>query len=192
MAENSPKDLTALLQNWCRGEEGALEELIPLVYGELHRLAHRYMVRERPDRTLQTSALVNEAYLRLIDARRVSWQNRAHFFAVASNLMRRVLVDFARKRGYKKRGAEARKVELDEALIPSPARGADLVALDEALQALAAFDPRKAKVIELRFFGGLTPEETAEVLKVSADTVYRDWRLAKTWLFKELKVGAKA
>jgi RNA polymerase sigma factor (TIGR02999 family) len=192
MAENSPKDVTALLQNWCRGEERALEELIPLVYDELHRLAHRYMVRERPDRTLQTSALVNEAYLRLIDAGRVSWQNRAHFFAVSSNLMRRILVDFARKRRSRKRGGEARKVELDEGFVPSPTRGADLVALDEALEALAEFDPRKAKVIELRFFGGLTPEETAEVLQVSPDTVYRDWRLAKVWLFRELKAGAKA
>jgi RNA polymerase sigma factor (TIGR02999 family) len=192
MAENSSKDVTALLQNWCRGEERALEELIPLVYDELQRLAHRYMVRERPDRTLQTSALVNEAYLRLIDARRVSWQNRAHFVAVSSNLMRRILVDFACKRGSGKRGGEARKVELDEGFVPTPTRGADLVALDEALEALAEFDPRKAKVIELRFFGGLTPEETTEVLKVFADTVYRDWRLAKVWLFKELKAGAKA
>jgi RNA polymerase sigma factor (TIGR02999 family) len=191
MVENSPKDVTALLQNWCRGEERALEELIPLVYDELHRLAHRYMVRERPDRTLQTSALVNEAYLRLIDAGRVSWQNRAHFFAVSSNLMRRILVDFARKRGYKKRGGQARKVQLEEGFVPAPARGADLVALDEALEALAEFDPRKAKVIELRFFGGLTPEETAEVLKVSPDTVFRDWRLAKVWLYRELKAGAK-
>ncbi len=191
MAENSPKDVTALLQNWCRGEECALEELIPLVYDELHRLAHRYMARERPDRTLQTSALVNEAYFRLIDAGRVSWQNRAHFFAVSSNLMRRILVDYARKRGYKKRGGEVRKVQLDEAFVPSRARGPDLVALDEALEALSEFDPRKAKVIELRFFAGLTPEETAEVLKVSADTVYRDWRLAKVWLYRELKAGAK-
>ncbi len=191
MAENSPKDVTALLQNWCRGEECALEELIPFVYDELHRLAHRYMARERPDRTLQTSALVNEAYLRLIDAGRVSWQNRAHFFAVSSNLMRRILVDYARKRGYKKRGGEVRKVQLDEAFVPARARGPDLVALDEALEALSEFDPRKAKVIELRFFAGLTPEETAEVLKVSADTVYRDWRLAKVWLYRELKAGAK-
>jgi RNA polymerase sigma factor (TIGR02999 family) len=191
MAENSPKDVTALLQNWCRGEERALEELIPLVYSELHRLAHLYMVRERPDRTLQTSALVNEAYLRLVDARRIPWKDRAHFFAISANLMRRILVDFARKRGYKKRGGDARKVELDEAFVPSPARGADLVALDEALEQLGELDPRKAKVIELKFFGGLTPEQTAEVLQVSPDTVYRDWRLAKVWLYRELKGGAR-
>ena len=192
MAENCPKDVTALLQNWRRGDERALDELMPLVYDELHSLAHRYMVRERADGTLQTSALVNEAYLRLIDARRVPWQDRVHFFAVSSNLMRRILVDFARKRGYKKRGGGAAKVAFDDALFASPGRGTDLVALDDALKSLAEFDPRKARVIELRFFGGLTPEETAEVLDVSPDTVYRDWRLAKSWLVRELTAGAPA
>jgi RNA polymerase sigma-70 factor, ECF subfamily len=181
-----------LLQNWRRGDERALDELIPLVYDELHRLAHRYMVRERADGTLQTSALVNEAYLRLIDARQVPWQDRVHFFAVSSNLMRRILVDFARKRGCKKRGGGAAKVAFDDALFASPGRGTDLVALDDALKSLAEFDPRKARVIELRFFGGLTPEETAEVLAVSPDTVYRDWRLAKAWLVRELTAGAPA
>lgn len=187
MPEDSPQDVTGLLQAWCGGDQTALDRLIPLVYGALHGLAHRYMLRERPDHTLQTSALVNEAYLHLIDASRVPWQSRAHFFAISSSLMRRILVDHARNRGYQKRGAALRKTAFDEAWVMSPERDADLVALDVALQALAEVDARKAKVIELRFFGGLTPEETAEVLDVSTDTVFRDWRLAKVWLIRELK-----
>jgi RNA polymerase sigma factor (TIGR02999 family) len=159
---------------------------MPLVYGELHRLAHRYMVHERAGHTLQTTALVNEAYLRLIDANGVDWQDRTHFFAICANLMRRILVDFARTRGYQKRGGNTRKVSLDESLLVSPEPDVDLVKLDDALKALAGVDPRKAKVVELRFFGGLSEEEAAEVLKVSRDTVKRDWRLAKVWLLEEM------
>lgn len=187
MASNSQHDVSVLLQDWRRGDRGALERLMPLVYDELRRLAHRYMTRERAGHTLQTTALVNEAYLRLVDAHHVSWQNRAHFFAISANLMRRILVDFARTRGYKKRGGEARRVDFDEAFFASKGRDADFLALDDALNALAELDPRKAKVVELRYFGGLTPKETAEVLKVSPDTVFRDWRLAKVWLLRELK-----
>ena len=168
-----------------RGPHGP-EKLTPLVYDELHRLARRYMAQERPGHTLQATALVNEAYLRLVDSRNVRWQNRAHFFAVSAQLMRRILVDFARSRHYQKRGGEAQRVSLDDALVVSRERGADLVALDDALQALAAVDPRKSQVVELRFFGGLTVEEAAEALAVSPDTVLRDWKFAKTWLLREL------
>jgi len=171
---------------WGGGEEEALQKLAPLVYAELHNLARRYMAGERVGHTLQTTALVNEAYLRLVDTSRVQWQNRAHFFAVSAQLMRRILVDFARSRNYAKRGGAARRVSLDEAPPIALERGADLIALDDALTALSALDPRKAKVVELRFFGGLTENETAEVLKVSSDTVTRDWRLAKVWLRREL------
>ena len=189
MAGKSQHDVTLLLQDWRQGDQGALERLMPLVYEELRRLAHRYMTRERAGHTLQTTALVNEAYLRLVDASQVPFQNRTHFFAISANLMRRILVDFARKRGYKKRGGDARRVEFDEAFFPSRGRASDLIALDDALNTLAQLDPRKAKVVELRYFGGLTPEETAEVLSVSPDTVFRDWRLAKVWLLRELKAG---
>ncbi len=191
MSEDIPKDVTLLLKNWCQGDAQAFDRLVPLVYAELRRIAHRYMIRERAGHTLQTSALVHEVYVRLIDAQQVSWQNRAHFFAVSANQMRRILVDFARRRGYQKRGGGAARVELQEEVVASPGRGTDLVALDAALEALAQFDPRKAKVVELRFFGGLTPEETAEVLHVSADTVFRDWRLARIWLMNELKAGER-
>jgi RNA polymerase sigma-70 factor (ECF subfamily) len=160
--------------------------LIPLVHAELRRLARRQMGRERQGHTLQATALVNEAYLRLIDIRQVRWQNRTHFFAVSARLMRRILVDFARSRLYQKRGAGAPKVSLDEALLVAPGRGKDLVALDDALLALSAFDPRKGQVVELRYFGGLSVEETAETLHVSPDTVMRDWKLAKVWLLREL------
>jgi RNA polymerase sigma factor (TIGR02999 family) len=160
--------------------------LVPLVQEELRRLARRYMSRERAGHTLQTTALVNEAYLRLVDAKQMRWQNRAHFFAVSAQLMRHILVDFARARQYAKRGGEAEQVSLDEALVVSSERGADLVALDDALKSLAALDPRKSKVVELRYFGGLSVEETAEVLKVSVETIHRDWRLAKVWLLREL------
>jgi len=179
-------DVTRLLLAWRGGDEAALERLIPLVHGELRRLARQYMAGEKPGHTLQPTALVNEAYLRLVGARRVNWQNRAHFLAMAARLMRRALVDAARAKRYQKRGGEAMKVTFDEALPIEDVRGVDVVALDEALDALAAFDERKSRVIELRFFGGLSVEETAAVLGVSPDTVMRDWRLAKAWLAREL------
>ena len=187
MAATSPQEVSGLLLAWSEGKEAAFEKLVPLVYAELRRVAHRYMGRERPGHSLQTTALVNEAYLRLIDARRVRWQNRAHFFAVSAQLMRRILVDFARSRQYLKRGGGAQKVSFDEGLVVSNEQGQDLVALDDALKALAAIDGRKSQVVELRFFGGLSVAETAEVLKVSPDTVLRDWRLAKVWLAREMR-----
>ena len=178
--------VTKLLVDWRNGDQGALEQLIPLVHDELRRVARRHMAHERAGHTLQATALVNEAYVRLIDIRQVNWQDRTHFFAMSSRLMRRILVDFARSKGYQKRGGGAQKVSLDEALIVSSEPGADLVALDDALDALAVFDARKAQVVEMRFFGGLSVEETAEALKVSVDTVMRDWKLAKAWLLREL------
>jgi RNA polymerase sigma-70 factor, ECF subfamily len=187
-AESAP-GVTDLLVAWGRGDASALEHLVPLVHGELRRLARREMRRERAGHTLQTTALVNEAYLRLVDLSRVQWQDRAHFFAMSARLMRRMLVDHARARESRKRGGGARKISLDEALVVSEERGADLVALDDALQALAAFDDRKSRVVELRFFGGLGVEETAEALHVSPETVMRDWRLAKVWLLRELGGG---
>jgi RNA polymerase sigma factor (TIGR02999 family) len=186
MTEPSPKEITQLLLAWGQGQQAALDQLIPLVHDELHRIAKRYMGGERPGHTLQTTALVNEAYLRLIDSSRVHWQNRAHFFAIAAQLMRRILVDFARSRHNLKRGGRAEQVSLNEALVISPERGADIVALDDALKALASLDPRQSQVVELRFFGGLSINETAEVLKVSEGTVRRDWSLAKAWLHREL------
>jgi RNA polymerase sigma factor (TIGR02999 family) len=179
----SPKKLTQLLLDWSNGNQAALEELTPLVHEELHRLAHRYMRRERADHTLQTTALVNEAYLRLIDQKHVQCQNRTDFFAIAAQLMRHILVDHARNRHYAKRGGQMHKVSLDEAMTVSQERGADLIALDDALNLLAAIDQRKSKVVELRFFGGLSVEETAEALKISAVTVMRDWSMAKAWLY---------
>jgi len=175
-----------MLVAWSNGDESALERLIPLVHDELHRLAHRYMNQERPGHMLQTTALVNEAYLRLVDSSHVRWQNRAHFFAVSAQLMRRILVDFARSRNYLKRGGNAVQVSVDKVLAITPEQDPDVVALDEALNALAAIDERKSRGVELRFFGGLNIEETAEVLKVSPDTVMRDWRLAKVWLLRQL------
>ena len=186
MAEPATRGATKLLQAWGQGEDAALERLLPLVYQELRRIARRYMAGERAGHTLQTTALVNEAYLRLIDSRKVNWQSRAHFFAISAQLMRRILVDHARSRGYQKRGGGAQAVTLDEDLVVSPEKGRDVVALDDALKALAEVDPRKSRVVELRFFGGLSVEETAEVLKVSQDTVLRDWRLAKSWLRREM------
>ncbi len=191
MSTPSSQDVTQLLLAWSQGKQTALEKLTPLVYSELHRLAHRYMGRERRDHTLQTTALVNEAYLRLVDCSRVRWQNRAHFLAISAQLMRRVLVDMARSRKYQKREGVAQKVSIDEALEISRERSADLVALDDALSAPAAVDKRKSQVVELRFFGGLSAQETAEVLKVSPDTVLRDWKLAKVWLLREMKKAAK-
>ena len=186
MEKPPSQGVTQLLVAWTHGEQAALDKLVPLVHAELQRLAHRRMGRERPGHTLQTTALVNEVYLRLVDVKQVCWQDPAHFFAVSSQLMRRILVDFARSRRYLKRGGGAQKVTFDEALIPSPKRGQDLVQLDDALNALARVDARKSRVVELRFFGGLSVEETAEVLKVSQETVLRDWRLAKAWLAREM------
>jgi RNA polymerase sigma factor (TIGR02999 family) len=186
MQTHSPKEITRLLVAWGDGDESALEELTPLVHEELHRLAHHYMGRERPGHTLQTTALVNEAYVRLIDWKNVRWQNRAHFFAVSAQLMRRILVDFARSRGYQKRGGGAQATTLDDAAFVSDEKGADMVALDEALVSLAELDARQSKVVELRFFGGLSIEEAAEVLNVSPGTVRRDWSLARAWLHREL------
>jgi RNA polymerase sigma-70 factor (ECF subfamily) len=186
MPASSAHHVTQLLQDWSQGKDAALEELLPLVHQELRRLARRYMFGERPGHTLQATALVNEAYLRLVNSRQVNWQNRAHFFAISAQLMRRILVDYARARGYQKRGGGIPKVTLDEALMGLEEKGRDLVALDDALKTLAGVDPRKSKVIELRFFGGLSVEETAGVLKVSPETVLRDWRLAKAWLTREM------
>jgi RNA polymerase sigma-70 factor (ECF subfamily) len=184
------EDITALLVAWGRGDDAALQQLMPLVHHELHEIARRCMKGERPGHTLQPTALVNEAFVRLVDVRRVSWKNRTHFLAMSARLMRRVLVDFARSRHYQKRGGGAMQVSLDEAHGISTQRGQDLVALDEALSALSAIDERKARVIEMRFFGGLTVEETAAVLDVSRDTVLRDWRLARAWLMRELLKSA--
>ena len=186
MPTHSPKDITRLLVAWGDGDEAALEELTPLVYQQLHRLAHHHLKHERPGHTLQTSALVNEAYLRLVDWKNVRWQNRAHFFAVSAQLMRRILVDFARSRRYGKRGGGVPALVLDEAALISSEKSTDLVALDEALASLSQLDARQSRVVELRFFGGLTVEETAEVLKVSAGTVRRDWSLARAWLRREM------
>jgi RNA polymerase sigma factor (TIGR02999 family) len=186
MAASSSHAVTGLLLAWSQGEQAALDKLVPLVYAELRRIAHRYVNRERRGHTLQTTDLVNEAYLRLIDANQVRWQDRAHFFAISAHLMRRVLVDFARSRRYLKRGGGAHRATFDEAMLAFPAPGPDLVALDDALKALAVKDARKCRVVELRFFGGLSVEETAEVLKVSPDTIHRDWRMAKAWLALEM------
>jgi RNA polymerase sigma-70 factor (ECF subfamily) len=189
MTQASPENVTGLLLAWSDGDQAALEKLIPLVYAELHRLAKRYMRREVAGHTLQTSALVNEAYIRLIDAHRVRWQNRSHFFAVSAQLMRRILVDFARARQSLKRGGSVRQVSLDEGLVVSPERGADLLAVDEALERLCALNARQGHVVELRYFGGLNEEEVADVLKVSPRTVRHDWSLARAWLYRELSLG---
>ena len=186
-----PKDVTVLLKAWTEGDKNALDELTPLIYGELHRLARHYMARERSSPTLETGAILNEAFLRLVHWKTARYQNRSHFYGLAAQIMRRVLVDHARSRGYHKRGGGIRPVELDEAVVMSPERSPDLVALDEALARLAAVDERKSKVVELRFFGGLSVEEAAEVLGVSPFTVARDWTLAKAWLQRELG-GASA
>ena len=181
-----PRTPTALLLAWGRGEQAAFDQLVPLVYGELRRIARQHLGRERTGHTLQPTALVNEAYLRLIDVKRIQWQNRQHFFAVAARVMRRLLVDAARARRFRKRGGGAHMASLDEALLVSnePQRG--LVELDDALNALAGVDPRKEQIVELRYFGGLSVEETAAALQVSTGTVMRDWRLAKAWLHREL------
>ncbi len=185
----APHEITHLLLAWNKGDDAMLDRIVPLVHTELRRLARHYMQRERAGHTLQTTALINEAYLRLIDGPRVPWQNRAHFFGIAARLMRRILVDFARERNFKKR-AGGRQVSLDAAMMFSPAQSTDVVALDEALNALATVDERKARVVELRHFGGLTEKEIAAVLSVSGETVRRDWRLAKSWLLRRLSEGA--
>lgn len=180
-------EVTGLLRAWSSGEDSALKQLTPLVHQELRRLAHHYMAGERPDHTLQTTALVNEAYVRLVDCRKVKWQDRAHFFAISARLMRRILVDYARTRRYLKRGGAAQRISLDDGMSISAQPGEDVMALDEALTELAGFDPRMARVVELRFFGGLSVEETADVLKVCGGTVMRDWRMARAWLLRELR-----
>lgn len=182
-------EVTQLLQAWGCGNSAAMDQLVPLVYGELRRLAHGYMVRERAGNTLQTTALVHEAYLRLAGARDVDFKSRIHFYAIAAGLMRRILVDFARARRSRKRGGDACKIALEQAPVAAPELGEDLVALNDALDRLAALEPRQARVVELRFFGGMSQEETAEALEVSTDTVLRDWKKAKLWLWREMKRG---
>jgi len=184
---NQPLSVTGLLLRWRQGDEAALAQLIPRVYGELHLIARRCLALERAGHSLQATALVNEAYLRLVDADQVAWQDRAHFLAVAARMMRRILVDHARARHYQKRGGDAARLSLDAALVVAAEPEHDLVAIDEALTALAAVDARKSQVVEMRFFGGLTLDETAEALRVSRDTVKRDWKMAKLWLLRELR-----
>ena len=189
MGVPSVHEVTQLLRAWSAGNQDALDKLTPLVYRELHRAAKRYMARQQSDHTLQTTALVNEVYLRLVAFKEVSWADRAHFFAVCAQLMRRILTDWARGQQYQKRGKRARHVSFDETLVVSPERSRDLIALDDALKALAEADLRKSQVVELRFYGGLSVEETAGVLKVSPETVMRDWKLAKLWLLREMSGG---
>ena len=190
MASPPSKELTRLLVDWSNGDQAALDELMPLVYAELRKLARHYMRGERSGHTLQTTALVNEAYLRLVDQRSVRWQNRAHFFAIAAQVMRRLLVDHARTQKRAKRGGGGLQISLDEAMLMAPGRSAELLALDEALNNLAELDPRKSRVVELRHFGGLSVEEAAEVLQVSPNTVIRDWSLARAWLRREVETGS--
>lgn len=181
-----PHEVTQLLIAWSNGDKAALNRLMPLIYGELRQLARHYMSRERPGHTLQTTALVNEAYVRLIKRKGVHWQNRAHFFAIAAQLMRTILVDHARSHAYAKRGGGIHKIALDDAVVVSQQRAADVVALDDALKQLAEIDPQQSRIVELRFFGGLTIEETAEVLGLSPATIKREWSTAKAWLYHEL------
>jgi RNA polymerase sigma-70 factor (ECF subfamily) len=185
--ESAPDGVTQLLINWRNGDKAALDQLLPLVYEELRRLARGFMGKERNNHTLQTSALINEAYLKLVDQDETNWQSRAHFFAVAAQIMRHILVDHARSYGYEKRGAGAQRVGLDDAKVFSEERAGELVALDEALTDLATVDPRKSRLVELRFFGGLNIEETAEVMELSPTTVQREWRAAKAWLQRFIK-----
>jgi len=181
-----PSEVTQLLIAWSEGDRTALDQLIPILESELRRLASRLIANENPGHTLQTSALINEAYLRLVDQKNVQWQNRAHFFAVSAQIMRHILIDHARRHRYAKRGAGARKIEFDEATLMPERRAAELVALDDALKELAGMDPRKSEVVELRFFGGLNIEETAEVMKISPATVQREWRRARAWLHRAI------
>jgi RNA polymerase sigma-70 factor, ECF subfamily len=187
--KNPPRqnqEITQLLVEWSDGNQSALDELYPLVYEELHRLARRYMIRERKGHTLQTTALINEAYVRLVDQQNVHWANRSHFFAISAQIMRRILIDHARRNAYAKRGGGAQQVSLEEAATVIPDQGIDLVRLDEALKSLAEMDPRRSQVVELRYFGGLNNEEIAGVLKVSENTVTRDWNMARAWLYQQL------
>ena len=187
MADVPSHDVTQLLARWKDGDEAALQQLVPIVHEELRRLAQRQMAGERPGHTLQPTALVNEAYLRLVNLKQMQWQNRAHFFAMGARLMRRILVDFARSRGYQKRGGGAQQVSFTEALDVADGQPTDVVALNDALEALAEVNERQGRIVELRFFGGLSVEETAEVLNVSRETVKRDWKVAKMWLLRQLR-----
>jgi RNA polymerase sigma-70 factor (ECF subfamily) len=189
MKDPEPANLTQMLERWGSGDQDSLNRLLPIVKDELHRIAQRHMRKERPGHTLQTTALVNEAYLRLIDQTGVNWRSRAHFFGIAARIMRQILVDHARSVGREKRGGRLDRLPLDEAFVFSPVKSASLIALDEALERLAQLDGRKARVIELRYFGGLSVEEAAEVLQVHSNTVIRDWTLAKAWLKRELETG---
>ena len=191
MESPTPSEVTRLLKEWGKGDTSARDQLIAIVYSELRAIAARYLRRERQDHTLQPTALVNEAYLRLIDQKQVEWQNRAHFLGVAAKMMRRILVDHARTHNRVKRGSGAQRVSLDEAVTIAEDRAADLVELDRALDALAAFDERKSRVVEMRYFGGLSVEETAEVLNISLITVARDWKLAKAWLYTRIEDGGR-
>jgi len=182
----SPHEITQLLAEWSNGNQTALNKLYPLVYDELHKMANRYMKRERKDHTLQTTALINEAYVRMVDQKNVHWENRAHFFAISAQIMRRILIDHARRHHYAKRGGGALKVSLDETAIVAGDPASDMLLLDEALNRLAEIDPRRGQVVELRYFGGLNNEEIAGVLKISKNTVTRDWNMARAWLYQEL------
>jgi RNA polymerase sigma-70 factor (ECF subfamily) len=181
-----PHEITQLLAEWREGKQSALDELYPLVYAELHRLARRYMSRERKGHTLQTTALINEAYVRLVDQKNVQWANRSHFFAISAQIMRRILIDHARRHQYAKRGGGARQVSLEEAATVAPDQGLELLRLDEALKSLAEMDPRRSQVVEMRYFGGLNNEEIAGVLHISENTVTRDWNMARAWLYQQL------
>ena len=189
MTRPAPEEVSQLLQDWSNGDQAALDKVMPIVYQELHRLAHHYMRKERAGHTLQTTALVNEAYLRLADYKKMRWQSRSHFFAVAAQVMRRILVEQARSKNFVKRGGGAQRISLDETAIVSAGRSAEVITVDEALTDLESWDPRKGKIVELRFFGGLSIEETAEVLKVSPTTVQREWRSAKAWLYRAISEG---
>jgi len=186
MTTERPEEIIVLIAAWGKGDDGALSQLIPLVYPELRRIARQHLKRRSPDQTLDSAALANEAYLKLIRARGVHCENRAHFFALCAQMIRRILVDHARKRKYMKRGGNAVRVPLEETVLGTRARGVEILLLDDALVSLSKMDPRKSRVVELRYFGGLTVEETAEVLNVSPETVMRDWKMAKVWLFREL------
>ena len=190
MKSRARHQITELLAEWREGKQSALDELYPLVYDELHRLARRYMSRERKDHTLQTTALINEAYVRLVDQKNVNWANRSHFFAISAQIMRRILIDHARRHAYAKRGGGAQQVSLEEVAAITPDQGRDLMRLDEALKSLAERDPRRSQVVELRYFGGLNNEEIAGVLHVSENTVTRDWNMARAWLYQQLSENA--
>lgn len=191
MVEASIQGVTRLLQAWSEGDEEALRKLTPLVYEQLRRAARRYMAGERPGHTLQTTALIHETYLRLVDVQKVRWQSRAHFMAICAQLMRRILIDFARSRASQKRRGSIPHVDIDVTLCVASESDVDLVALDDALNRLTSIDQRQSKIVELRFFGGLSVKETAEVMKISTDTVKRDWKIAKVWLFRELRGGTR-